>query len=96
MEGRSAAHICHRYLMTMTTEPTAKPTLTLNAASLTNDWETFLLDRIMNEAFWAAADDFVSDRFADMSDDEREKIQEFIQAKTQVIIKSPAFEWDKR
>ena len=58
----------------MATELTAKPTLTLNAVSLTNDWETFLLDRIMNEAFWTAADDFVSDRFADMSDDEREKI----------------------
>ena len=78
------------------TTTTTKPTITLNASTLTSEWEGYLLDRIMNEAFWTACDDFVSETFADMNDSEREKIQEFIQGRTQVIIKSPSFEWDKR
>jgi len=79
----------------MTTTTTAtKPTLTLNASTLTSDWEDFLLGRIMNEAFWSACEEFVEERFNDMTDGEREKIQEFIQGRTQVLIKSPAFDWN--
>ncbi len=75
---------------------TTKPTITLNASTLTSEWEDYLLGRIMNEAFWTACDDFVEELFDDMTDDEQQKIQEFIQGRTQVIIKSPPFEWDKR
>ena len=76
------------------TTTTTKPTITLNASTLTSEWEDYLLGRIMNEAFWTACDDFVEECFDDMSDDEREKIQEFIQDRTQVIIKSQPLEWD--
>jgi len=81
----------------MTTATTTQPTITLNASTLTSEWERYLLDRIMNEdVFWTACEQFVEERFDDMTDDERQKIQEFIQGRTQVIIKSPSFEWDKR
>ena len=76
---------------------TTQPTITLNASTLTSEWEDYLLGRIMNEdVFWTACEQFVEERFDDMTDDERQKIQEFIQGRTQVIIKSPSFDWDKR
>jgi len=75
------------------TSATPIKTITLNASTLTSEWEGYLLDRIMNETFWTACEQFVEERFDDMTDGEREKIQEFIQGKTQVIIKSPPFEW---
>ena len=86
----------HLQLKPMTTT-TTKPTITLNASTLTSEWEGYLLDRIMNEdVFWTACEQFVEECFDDMTDDEQQKIQEFIQGRTQVIIKSAPFEWDKR
>ena len=72
----------------------AKSTVTLNASTLTHDWEDFCLDRLMNEAFWTAVDDFVADRFEDFSDEERERIHDFLSGKTQVIVKSRPIEFN--
>jgi len=84
----------HIYIYKLMNTTATKPTITLNASTLTSDWERYLLDCLMNEVFWTACEQFVEERFDDMTDGEREKIQEFIQGKTQVIIKSPCFEWD--
>ena len=71
-----------------------KPTVTLNASTLTHDWEDLCLGRLMNEAFWTAVDDFVDETFEDFSDEERERIHDFLSGKTQVIVKSRPIEFD--
>jgi len=71
-----------------------KPTLNLNASTLTSAWEQYLLDRIFCEAFWSACDDFCAETFDDLTEAERETIHTFLQEKTQVIIKSKPLEWD--
>jgi len=78
----------------MTSTTATKSTLNLDAATLPRDWEEYLLERIFSETFWSACDAFVEENFDELSDAEREKIHTLIQERTQVIIKSPSFEWD--
>ena len=69
---------------------TTTPTISKEALAVVQaEWSGFCLDRLMNEAFWTACDDFINEEYgagADFTDEEREAIHQLIQERTKVSV----------
>lgn len=52
-------------------------------------WQEYLMDRIFNDCFWTAVDDFIFDTTSTLSEEDAEKLHTLLSEQTRISVEPP-------